>query len=507
MGKHTKKKNPVPTRGYRADEPEAESFDDQIDFDFLDLDDDDTLAQVLDEEDLLSEAPFDAAGELSDGGYSVPPAPEEAAAEPFEEAVAAQSAAPEASEVEPLPAPEAEEEAPQPAAPRKKKKALSPEAKAKRARERSRRKFRRGLLAYVIILLVLIAGTLVFEWISLDRSQQRLDAEAAAEAERLAKIAEEQAYERALYRAPQLAFEAWESTADADYWTDRWFEANEKSALFESRDAVRSYMETLFAGAQAYKALEYTAQSPVYVLKAGDETLAKISLTGSELDWSVSQPELLISGKESASARVATGSRVFCNGVELTGEYVVNSDSYFNFDPLRAKLVNPVTWDTYEVDGLLLKPELTAEPPAGGIVTETAEGDFLLCLDAAAGKDYADRAVNFVKAYLYYYMSGSNNLWGNLYNVRILLLPGTNAHTKMGDTADGVYWNSPHYNIDTSNVTAGDVVIWADNCYSVDVDFVATGVQNGQDDSYDSSMRVYFENINGTFVISDFELL
>lgn len=505
MGKHIKRNNPVSPRSFRSEEPEADVFDDQIDFDFLDLDDD-IVSEVLDAEgSALNE---DIAGEAE-----VLPAGE-AAAHPREDgwdAVGGEGAGEDdrsTSDAEPEPAQTAEpRREPRKTAPRKKKKPLSPEARAKRARERSRRKFRRGLLAYVIILLVLIAGTLVFEWISLDRAQERLDAEAAAEAERLAKIAEEQARERAIYRAPQLAFEDWLSTADADYWTDAWFAANGKSAIFERRDAVRSYMEGLFSDVQAFKALEYTAQAPVYVLKSGDETLAKIALTGSELDWNVSQADLLISGKESASARVATGSRVFCNGVELTGEYVVNSDSYFKFDPLRDKLVNPVTWDTYEVDGLLMKPELTAEPPVGGIVTQTAEGDFLLCLDAAAGRDYADRAVAFVKAYLYYYMSGSNNLWGNLYNVRILLLPGTNAHTKMGDTADGVYWNSPHYNIDTSNVSAGDVVIWADNCYSVDVDFVATGVQNGQDDSYEASMRVYFQNINGTFVISDFELL
>ena len=501
MGKHTKRNNPVTSRSFADAEPEAESFDDQIDFDFLDLGDDTPLSEVFD---MDGAAP---AAETADTAYAA-----DSSAEPIKEAAetAVEQAAPAdgygAEQAGPEPAqPDEQRETPRKTAP--KKKPLSPEARAKRARERSKRKFRRGLLAYVIILLVLIAGTLVFEWISLDRSQQRLDAEAAAEAERLAKIAEEQARERALYRAPQLAFEDWLSTADADYWTDAWFAANEKSALFESRDAVRSYLEALFADAQAFKALEYTAQAPVYVLKSGDETLAKIFLTGSGLDWNVSDAELLITGRESASARVATGSRVFCNGVELSGEYVVNSDSYFKFDPLRDKLVNPVTWDTYEVDGLLLKPELTAEPPAGGIVTETAEGDFLLCLDAAAGKTYADRAVTFVQRYLYYYMSGSNNLWGNLYNVRILLVPGTNAHTKMGETADGVYWNSPHYNIDTSNVTAGDVVIWADNCYSVDVAFVATGVQNGQDDSYDASMRVYFENINGTFVISDFELL
>lgn len=506
MGKHVKKKNLVSPRSFRESAPVPEPEEDQIDFDFLDLSEleaePDLLTEEPAEEPVRDEAPDAPAAEEAVPSAGADDAGEEAA-RAFLEAVEAAPAEPETA-VEVREPEAAKETAPRPV---KKKKKLSPEAKAKRERARSRRRFRRGLLAYVIIFLVLIIGTLVFEWIKLDEAQKKLDAEAAAEAERLAAIAEQQAYERALYQAPQLAFEAWEENADADFWTDRWFALNQKSGVLENREPVREYIENLFAGAEAFKSLDYTAQAPVYVLKNGDQTLAKITLSGADLDWTVSDTELLIQGDQSASTRVVTGSRVFCNGVELTPEYVVNSDSYFNFDALRDSLVNPVTWNTYQVDGLLLKPELTAEPPEGKVVTQTAEGDFLLCLDAAAGKTYADRAVQFVRAYLFYYLSGSNNLWGNLYNVRVLLIPGTNAYTKMGETADGVYWLAPHYNIDTSDVTAGDVVIWADNCYSVDVAYKATGIQNGQDDGYDATMRVYFQQINGTFVISDFEIL
>ena len=507
MGKHVKRKSSPVSRSLRTEDSIPEPEEDLIGFDFLDLDD------LPEADDILSE-PFGAEDPTQDDGAVSEPVPAETIeAAPSPEAGAvlapeAEEAPPAGTEPEPAAAevPEPAAGGKAPAAPRKKKK-LSPEARARRERERSKRKFRRGLLAYVIVLLVLIAGTLVFEWISLDRSQQRIDAEAAAEAERLAAIAEQQAYERALHQAPQLAFEAWRGGVTADYWTDLWFAANEQSAKLEDREQVRGYIEGLFAGAQAFKSLDYTAEAPVYVLKNGNDTLARITLSGSELNWSVSDEELLIRGTESASTRVATGSRVFCNGVELGSEYVVNSDSYFDFEPLRNALVNPVTWDTYQVDGLLLKPELTAEPPAGGIVTETEEGDFLLCLDKAAGKTYADKAEAFVRAYLVYYMNGSNNLWGNLYNVRILLVPGTNAYRKMGETADGVYWDSPHYNYEIKILSTGDVVIWADNCYSIDISYDARGTQNGQDHGYNATMRIYFQQINGTFVISDFETL
>lgn len=505
MGKHIKKNSPLPLRGT---EPAPDPQDDLVTFDYLDETDDDILD--LDAESIISEFLPEDDPAVDAGAAADKPETEaaELEAEPFPTEVQAPGAedagAPEPGEAGPAVHPEPAE-SPRKKNPAGKKRPMSAAAKAKRERARSKKRFRRGLTAYVLVLLALIIATLVYEWYALGKSQERFDAEAAEEAARKAAIAEQQAHEKALRQAPQLAFESWKAGADAAYWTDLWYA--DKADTLDPREAVTAYMAERFAGAEAFRAMEYTDEQPVYVLKDGAETLARITLTGSELNWNVSGVELLVKGSESASTRVATGSRVFCNGTELSADYIVNSDSYFKYDTLRDSLINPVSWNTYEVSGLLTKPELTVEPPAGGIITETAEGDFLLCLDAASGKTYADKAVAFVKAYLFYYLSGSNNLWGNLYNVQTHLVPGTNANKKMAETSDGVYWLAPHYNIDTSDMSAGDVVIWADNCYSVDVTYRATGVQNGQDDVISAAMRIYFQPVNGNFVISDFEIL
>lgn len=507
MGKHTKKTDPLARRSREFDlEPQEDTVDfdlidpaeEDMDGDVLDLDSDSILAEFFPED--AAPAPEEEA--KAEAPKAEPPKPEVPKAEAPKKAEA--PAVKKSAEEVPSPAGKTEE-APRKKRPPEKKRTLSPAARAKRELARSKRRFRRGLTAYVLILLALIIGTLVYEWYALGKSQARFDAEAAEEAARKAAIAEQQAHEKAVYRAPQLAFENWKAGVDAAYWTDLWYAG--KGDTLDPREAVTAYMTERFAKAEAFRAMEYTAAQPVYVLKDGADTLARITLAGSELDWTVSDVALLVEGKESASTRVATGSRVFCNGTELSGDYIVNSDSYFTYEPLRDSLVNPVSWDTYEVSGLLTKPELSVEPPAGGIITETASGDFLLCLDAAAGKPYADRAVAFVKAYLFYYLSGSNNLWGNLANVKTHLAPGTNAYKTMTETSDGVYWLAPHYNIDTSNISAGDTVIWADNCYSVEVAYEATGVQNGQNDVIAASMRIYFQQINGAFVISDFEIL
>ena len=368
--------------------------------------------------------------------------------------------------------------------------------------------FRKGLLTYVIVLAVVFLAALVVLWIAMARFQKSTDAEKAAEAEQNAIVLQEKQHAEAVRQAPQRAFESWLASYTADDWTNLWYEKRPEN--IDGRDRVRAYMEERFGSdsVQAYRSMNYTDDAPSYVLKDGEELLAEITLTGSDVNWTVSNVDLKLEGTKSASVEVAVGSKVFCNGTELGSEYAGETQSNFAYEPLKDQLVNPVSWTTYTVDGLLIEPELTAEPPEGCSVTKTADGDFLLCLDGADAETYTNRAVSFVKAYLSYYMNGYNGTWGNLYAALAYLTPGTQAYTDLQDTYNGVVWNTAYGNIDVSDTTASGVVIWADNCYSVDVTYDANCTHNGQAIDYaDATMRIYFLQIDGNFVISNYETL
>ena len=361
--------------------------------------------------------------------------------------------------------------------------------------------FRKGLLTYVLVVAVIFLAALVVLWVALARFQKNKDAEKAAEAEQNAIVLQEKQHAEAVRQAPQRAFEAWLASYTADDWTNLWYEKRPEN--IDGRDRVRAYMEERFGSdsVQAFRSLDYTDEAPAYVLKDGDEALARVTLSGSDV-------ELELEGTKSASVEVAVGSKVFCNGTELGSEYAGETQNNFSYEPLKDKLINPVSWTTYTVDGLLIEPELTAEPPAGCSVTKTAEGDFMLCLDGADAEKYTTRAVSFVKAYLTYYMNGYNGTWGNLYAALAYLTPGTQAYTDLQDTYNGVVWNTAYGNIDVSNTTASGVVIWADNCYSVDVTYDANCTHNGQAIDYaDATMRIYFLQTDAGFVISNYETL
>ena len=382
-----------------------------------------------------------------------------------------------------------------------------PVRNGKRRKKKSSRAFKKGLRVYVIIMLAIILAICAVLWIFLTRWQGRKDAEAAQEAARLAEIREAQAEAEAIRRAPQETFQAWLAGTNPDYWTELWY-AKAPSDL-DDRDAVRGWMTEHFAAAEPFRATEYTADSPVYVLREGDDTLARIHLSGQGKEWSVSQVDMLVEGKESASVSTLTGSRVFCNGRELGAEYITETSSPFTYSPLADRLVNPVERITYTVEGLLLPVELTAESPAGQKLTQTAEGDFLPCLEGEAADAMAKRSVDFVRAYLFYYMKGSDNTQGNLYYALSFLTAGTQAYRDLNDTYIGVVWNTVYANVDTSKTTASDVVIWADNCCSVDVTYDADCTLAGNPIDYlDGTMRIYFLKAdNGTYYISNYESL
>lgn len=375
-------------------------------------------------------------------------------------------------------------------------------------KRKKKNSFRKGLLTYVLVVAVIFLAALIVLWIALARFQKNKDAENAAEAEQNAIVLQEKQHAEAVRQAPQRAFEAWLASYTADDWTNLWYEKRPEN--IDGRDRVRAYMEERFGGSsvQAFRSLDYTDEAPAYVLKDGDEALARITLSGSDVNWTVSNVELELEGTKSASVEVAVGSKVFCNGIELGSEYAGETQNNFSYEPLKDKLINPVSWTTYKVDGLLIDPELTAEPPEGCSVTKTAEGDFMLCLDGADAEKYTTRAVSFVKAYLNYYMNGYNGTWGNLYAALAYLTPGTQAYTDLQDTYNGVVWNTAYGNIDVSDTTASGVVIWADNCYSVDVTYDANCTHNGQAIDYaDATMRIYFLQTDAGFVISNYETL
>ncbi len=411
-----------------------------------------------------------------------------------------------ASKPQPKPEPKPKDEPKPKAEPKPKPQKTRAEApvatRTEAAKKKKRRKklWRAALALYALALLIGSGYGIYRFWHYVDDQQTETDRTEAAENARAA-------HEKALFQAPQLAFEDWQNALTADYWTDLWYEQSPND--LDRRDAVRAYMSQRFApdAIRAYKAPEFTQEAPVYVLQNGDETLARVTLAGEELDWAVAGVELLFAGEQSAAVTVPSGCEVLCNGQSLGKEYRREAGTLMDYHALDEVLENPVAWVRYEVDGLLLEPELTAKAPKGFDLVQTGEDGYLL-LDKSDTAAYAQRAVEFVQKDLYYFICGARNAAGNMGGALAYLRRGTQAYADIQSTYESIRWTTHHDDIDVSKTYAGDVLRWADNCFSIDVNYDADCTLRGQPQNYaDGTMRLYFLREGDGYYLSNFQNL
>lgn len=350
--------------------------------------------------------------------------------------------------------------------------------------------FRKGFGIYMAVLSVICIAALVALWVILSRFQAGEDAKLAAEAEKEAQAA----YELNVQRAPQRAFEDFVANMTAEYWTEQWFEANPDS--FDDADKVTEYMGQVFFSENLnyWKAEEYTDEAPAYILKNGEEELAVLTFSGSELDWSVSDVDLRLTGKEEADIEVPEGCTVYCNGTALEERFAAESVSHFadeGMEEIEELLTNPTLWNVYTVSNQLFAPQLTAEAPADKTLVTDEEGFSYYVLSAQEAESYQTQAETFASAVLNFYMMGASNPYGNAYNVKLLAIPNSQVCKLMDSAAEGVSWNTPYPNY-THTVEAGNAIRWAENCLSVDVKYHAEGTAENYTNVEDGTYRIYF---------------
>lgn len=356
---------------------------------------------------------------------------------------------------------------------------------AKKHKKQSR--FRWGLHVYSSLLVFVGGVALIVLWLFLSRYQQGLDAESAA----LAEQNEQAAYELAVSRAPQLAFEDYMATADAQRWSDNWYASHPSN--YDDPAQVLALMDELFSDPDLkyWKAEDYTDAQPRYIVKSGDKTLATLTLSGSGLNWSVTDVQVELEGGEEASLLVPEGYTVRCNGQLVDSSSSVAEVRLFDMEEYADLIVDPIHWETYTVHGQLSKPVLTAEPPADRPISTAEDGTVFYILPEEEAASYQERAENFIYALLYYYMMGNSNTRGHMWGALNHVMPDSQAYKLILDSYDGVTWDTCYGNA-TYSAEAGEVRILAANCLMVDVAYHAEGSAGAYTNVADGTYRVYF---------------
>lgn len=366
------------------------------------------------------------------------------------------------------------------------------ETKNRRRRKKKRKKNKKlGLKIYTIVLGVLFLGVLVYLWVAMSNYQKQQDL-----------IAKELELQESIKHAPQEYILSKLDSMTIAEWSSLWYANNE--VTYDSEEAVNQRLKELFFenGYNTFKSSDYSLTNPVYLLKSkDDEDLAKIYLTGQDLDWNISKVDFYI-GNSSSNIKVPTGSTLYFNGIEISKDYITSTDTEVLLKAYESDLINPVTYDNYEVSGLINTPEvsITGLYP----VSLVADNSYAYISNDDVGTDLKNRADKFIRALVYYYMMGKSNTGANVSAVYSYIASGSSAYRLISGSYDGVTWRSPasSTNIETS---VGDAVMIADNCYYIDISYKTDAASEYF--SSDGIYRVYFLNKNNRYAIYHFDIL
>lgn len=136
---------------------------------------------------------------------------------------------------------------------------------------------------------------------------------------------------------------------------------------FETEDSFKDDVKELAKDNEitySKKLGEYSAQNPVYVVKAGDTAICKVALKtkkkgGFFNEWQLDNVKFgSFSDDNELKINVPSGSKLYINDVEVSDSY--RTETAVNFEPCLnvSKYVKAPTNDVYTITGLNVEPEV-----------------------------------------------------------------------------------------------------------------------------------------------------
>ncbi len=351
--------------------------------------------------------------------------------------------------------------------------------------EKKRSGFRKFYGVFIIVLLILVIAALICVWTLLKNFQKSYSVE-----------------EKNDWLESQNAFEAYVDKMSYGEWTDLWFASNPES--LDSRGDVMTAMEQMLSSGISYaRAKDYTDEKPIYVVQNEEGSIAEFTLEKDDSgNWQVISAKVRREGKESAQILAPSGSRVFCNGVELDDTHCINSESVFPFaGEYGSDLKNPVLVQTWEITGQSETPVMTVEAPSGTEIIED-NGDPVLSVSASDYKEIKDAARKFFDAFFKYGMYGYYEVRENADAAARLCRKDSQAYNYIY-TTQNAFENAPCWSVYVFNkLIESPMIKWADNAYTIDFEYDVEATYRGTEKNYVSgTYRVLVMDLGDGFEV------
>lgn len=358
--------------------------------------------------------------------------------------------------------------------------------------QKPKKQFWKGLLIYAVVLVLIMIGVLTYLWITLDKYQKGLEENQKLEV-----------YEENVKRAPQGYFVSYVDGMTPGDWAALWKQNNED--ILDSDDTINTVMEQCFNkdAISLYRSSDYSEDNLTYIIRNADTPLVKVKLEGSGLNFKVSEQEFYIKGFITKTITVPSDCSVYVNEKLLNEAYVSQSVSGEEIAEYQEELINPVSFNTYTIEGLLAEPVISVSGSHDLVSDE--EGNYSYVLGEEAAEVVVEKAKDFAESLLYYFKMGKSDADAHMNAVLSHVVSGSKAASVIRASYDGVIWTQAGKNVNY-DITTGQVSVLADNCYLVEISYHSDDEDSKELGISDGTYKIYFLDLGKGFEIYNFEL-
>ena len=280
---------------------------------------------------------------------------------------------------------------------------------------------------------------------------------------------------------------------------------------FETVSSVTDYFKLKMQDSEVTykrKSGEYTNTTPIYVIKAGDATIAEVALTENGknahkfTEWKLDSISFdgYIDAQNDVTITAPSAAEVKLNGVKISETYITQKDIKLDITKNVDAYVKAPTNVVYKVSGLMTQPKITASMN-GADLSVTVDGKVCSVnypTDAALFEAQKPNINALNEAFGKYLINR-----GSLDTLNKFLVG--NAKKNMSNIeATWAFLYGKTYTYEFRNQTYTNMIKYSDTCFSCQT-FYQLYVKWGEGEkTYDTSMIDTFVKINGSWVLADF---
>ena len=280
---------------------------------------------------------------------------------------------------------------------------------------------------------------------------------------------------------------------------------------FETVSSVADYFKLKMQDSEVTfkrKSGEFTNTTPVYIIKAGDATIAKVTLTEDGKNahnfskWKLGSISFdgYIDAENDITITAPSAAEVKLNGVKISESYITQKDVKFDLVKNVDAFIKAPTNVVYKATGLMTQPQITAS--LNGIELE-AKVDGKVCnvnypTDVALF-DAQKPNINALNEAFGKYLINR----GTLETLNKFLV-GTAKKNMSKIEATWAFLYGKTYTYEFRNQIYSNMIKYSDNCFSCQTSYQLYVKWGEGDKTYDTSMTDTFVKINGSWVLADF---